>query len=421
MMPRFAKLASHAVTAGCVLAAIAVSHAAAQEHDIALPEQAQNRIPLTLGSPGDSIGKGEARPLYVTSDGSATHTTTPGTPVFGVDHDGVADLIITRSEGTARCTGSLLSDGQSLLTAAHCLTDNDGAPVITNVQATWQLAAGDVIQSSADVTIHPMYNGDLTDGYDIAIVQFDNPITTDVPRYDIYRKTDGSDIGVETVKVGYGRSGFGNTGDTIASGTKRFGKNKYEDDGLGNGGTGISNVSGVNNSDTQLTYDFDSNFRNLNNLSGTDSDHDAFQFFFGRDEDLGFGDDEVGAAPGDSGGPSFLFDDGEWLIAGVTSYGLRLQFTDGTTSDVDSETTPNSSWGEFGVDARVSSVQGFIDSSLIPEPHTVALVVTGGLILLHRAASRRDPTTPNTPRATQAGPCGARSRRGSAPGRAGGS
>ncbi|MFW5682726.1 MAG: trypsin-like serine protease, partial [Phycisphaeraceae bacterium] len=272
-------------------------------HAAEMPEHAQDRIPLTF-TIGNQAGTGKARPNYVTSDGTATHTTTAGTPVFGVNHDGVADLIISRPGGNARCTGSLLSDGQTLLTAAHCLTDNNGDPVASSVSATWELASGDVIQSSADVTIHPMYNGDLTDGYDIAIVQFDTKINADVPRYDIYRKTNEGEIGVETVKVGYGRGGFGNTGSTTASGTKRFGKNKYEDDGLGTGGTGISNVGGITNSDTQLTYDFDSNFRNLDNLSGNDSDHDAFQFFFNRPEDLGYGDDEVGAAPGDSGGPS---------------------------------------------------------------------------------------------------------------------
>lgn len=351
-------------------------------HAAEFREHAQDRPPLTFTS-GERAGTGEVRPHYVTSDASATHTTTAGTPVFGVNHDGVADLVISRPGGNARCTGSLLSDGQSLLTAAHCLTDSNGNPVSTNVQATWELASGDVLQSTADVTIHPMYNGDLTDGYDIAIVQFDTPIATTVPRYDIYRKTDGGEIGVETVKVGYGRSGFGNTGSTTASGTKRFGKNKYEDDGLGSGGADISNVGGITNSDTQLTYDFDSNFRNLD-LAGNDSDHDAFQFFFGGGGDLGFGDDEVGAAPGDSGGPSFVFDDGEWVIAGVTSYGFRLEFTDGTSSDVNGST--NSSWGEFAVDARVAeaSMQSFIDTNLIPEPHTVALVVSGGLILLHR-------------------------------------
>lgn len=33
---------------------------------------------------------------------------------------------------------------------------------------------------------------------------------------------------------------------------------------------------------------------------------------------------------------------------------------------------------------RKTRMQGFIDSNLIPAPHTVALVVSGGLILLHR-------------------------------------
>jgi hypothetical protein len=61
-------------------------------------------------------------PLYVTADGTATHATTPGVDAFGLDVDGIADLIITRDDGVFRGSGSLLWTGRHILTAAHCVT-----------------------------------------------------------------------------------------------------------------------------------------------------------------------------------------------------------------------------------------------------------------------------------------------------------
>ena len=49
------------------------------------------------------------------------------------------------------------------------------------------------------------------------------------------------------------------------------------------------------------------------------------------------------------------------MITGVTSYGITLQFNDGTTSDI----TPgllDSSFGEFSADTSVSFYADFVDS-----------------------------------------------------------
>lgn len=313
----------------------------------------------------------EARPVIMTSDGApsgGTHTTTPGLSVWGLDHDGVADLIITRSDGTFRCSGVLLSTGRHILTAAHGLTDSSGNLITSSVTAQFELPGPDVFSTTSTFDVHGSWDGNVTHGYDIAILTLSSP-PAGAATYELYRDT-ATEVGSEFIKVGYGESGHGSTGATISSGTKRYGKNKWEGRGLGGP---PFNIGGLTNNTTQLTYDFD---------DGT-SGHDAFDFFFNT-ADLGLGVDEVNGAPGDSGGPSFIDDDGTLKIAGITSYALRLSFTSsGASSDVDGSI--NFSFGEFAVDARVAdpAMLSFIDS-VIPEPATLWLLAIGALGLLRR-------------------------------------
>jgi len=116
-------------------------------------------------------------------------------------------------------------------------------------------------------------------------------------------------------------------------------------------------ITAITENDTQLTYDFD-------NGSTGDPANDAFGFFFGMSDSGGFGADEVIVGSGDSGGPTFVPTlDGGFAIAGVTSYITRLSFDEfGTieleaTAGTSSDTTASvdSSWGEFGVDARIAN------------------------------------------------------------------
>ncbi len=87
-----------------------------------------------------------------------------------------------------------------------------------------------------------------------------------------------------------------------------------------------------------LVYDFDSGFVQHNVFTGSDGE-----------PDLGFGVDEVVSASGDSGGPVFI----HGAIAGVTARGERVPQTD-------SNSVLDSSWGELGLDTRVSSFRAFI-------------------------------------------------------------
>jgi hypothetical protein len=291
----------------------------------------------------------QRRPLYTTADDPVVHITSPGGAF-----DGVTSLSLNRTDGTFLCSGTLLSNGREILTAAHCLTDDSGNPVTNNVTASFQLSSGNHVLNASTITVHPSWNGDFSIGYDLALITLDNFAPAEIPRHDIYRASD--EVGQVVTKAGYGRSGNGDDGDILTAGIKRSGSNIY--DALGDVFDAVPGTDPLPGA--QLAYDFD---------DGT-STHDAFGFFdaslatSGLD-DLGLGNDEVMSAPGDSGGPTLINN----LIAGITSYGLRLDLRGGRpprTSDVDNQL--NSSFGEFAVDTRVSYFASWIDANLTPPP-----------------------------------------------------
>jgi hypothetical protein len=143
--------------------------------------------------------------------------------------------------------------------------------------------------------------------------------------------------------IGYGSPGHGSTGQDEngdALPTKRAGRNRYED------------IRNDHPNVDFLVYDFDSGLPENNVLE-----------IFGVESDLGFGDDEVNSASGDSGGPTFI----GGAIAGVMAFGSRLPEGD-FTDQLDS------SWGEGSFDTRVSGFREFIldatdgEALFVPEP-----------------------------------------------------
>jgi len=308
-----------------------------------------NNNPLDAATVNDDL-VAERRPLYTTADDPALHVVSPGG-----QFDGVADLTLNRTDGTFGCSGALLGNGREVLTAAHCVTDNNGVMNTNSVATTFQLPSGTQTFNSQSILVHPDWNGNFDVGFDLALITLDTFVPDEVPRHDIYRGAD--EVGQIVSKAGYGRSGNGNDGDVINDGLKRSGLNRY--DALGDVFSTVPGSSPTPGS--QLAFDFD---------DGT-TGHDAFGFFEAQLNgsglgDLGLGDDEVMSAPGDSGGPTFINNQ----IAGVTSYGLRLSLRGGPPSsrgsDVDKEL--NSSFGEFGIDTRVSFFASWIDASLTPPP-----------------------------------------------------
>lgn len=284
---------------------------------------------------------------YTTAGDPASYIVSPGSGL-----DGVTDLIIDTGAGLARCSGSLLTTGMHILTAAHCVD------TVVSATAFFDLPSGSASRATSALFVHPGWTGNVLAGNDIAIVQLVSAAPAGAERFDTYR--DGSEVGAVSEKVGYGRSGTGNTGAVLPSGTKRSGQNRY--DALADIFEGFF-FTGITPG-TQLAYDFD------NGLAA----NDAFGFFFGLSH-LGLGLAEVDSAPGDSGGPTFI----DGLIAGVTSYGFGFTCFPGTP-DVNCDVT-DSSFGEMSVDTRVSTYAGWIDSVItpVPEPASIALVLLGGL------------------------------------------
>src|SRR5207253_581057 len=112
-------------------------------------------------------------------------------------------------------------------------------------------------------------------------------------------------------------------------GVKRYGQNVY--DALS------PDLNSNLKSPNGLAYDFDDGTKANNTLSA-----------YGSRGQVSGGD--AMTAPGDSGGPGFLVDrNGNFLIAGVTSYG-----------------TTKTSFGAIGVDERVSTQAPWVDRVAIP-------------------------------------------------------
>ena len=268
--------------------------------------------------------------------------------------DGVAKLIISRSDGTFGCTGSLIGDGEFVLTAAHCLTTSNGQLSVSSLTATFNLADGDQTYNGTSYAVNPQWNGDVNNGGDIAVIRLGMTVDPLAQRYPLYRTTD--ELGKIVTLVGYGDSGDGNHAGSIGFGTKRQGQNQI--DGFWNGLTQTHNGQTLGSiPGTPVAFDFDDGSAANNQLGNA-----------------GLGMNEVFISFGDSGGPAFFCPPMQPCeILGVHDF--ISSFT----------TQPNGSFGEIGGDTRVSTFAPWIDAT-IPEPASEVLIGAGllGFAVLYR-------------------------------------
>jgi len=292
----------------------------------------------------------------------------PNDPSYWVtagDYSGVVELDLS---GGDVCTGSLLTSGRHILTAAHCFerVSQTGQPTLNpnpnRVTAIFHLAADKVEVSVKAIFVHPDWQNLEGSNADLAIALLTEPAPDQAQRYDLYRGSD--EIGKVFTRVGVGTRANGRAGEVDLaaddpSPVMRFGQNKYE--ALG---------ERFNESDTepenyvepgqQLVYDFDSG----------KASNDAFGAEFNL-LDRGLGKREIGASGGDSGGPAFI----EGKVAGISSTGLS---PDAAGIDV---TFPNdTSFGEYFFDTRVSAFTGYIDQVVageVPAPEPPAAMTPG--------------------------------------------
>lgn len=383
---------------------------------LALPAAALAQVKVAQGSKNGLEWKAQSRIIgqTPTSDVLApSNTIGGGDPIYlpAADKAGTVALIMEYSNGDRFiCSGSVLADGMSIATAAHCVSSGGGVKDADLVKTTAYFYNGDPNERTVatplnsvaiDVSayfVNANYTGEVIDQNDIAILRLKSGAPSSAIRYDLYTPTDLT--GTEFNVAGYGtRSTVGGAqGNTAPFGARtgylREGDNRY-DYSWGNAafdGFFTDIIDGENffgTADIEFSYvsDFD---------NGLAAQSQAYRICLGVGAsaatcapfvDNGLGAREVGIAGGDSGGPGFV--DGK--LASINSYGLTFGAAFG-----DFGGGLNSGWGEFSGYVPVYIHQDFIAAAMgVPEPATWGMLIIGFGAVGFAARRRRETNSVN--------------------------
>jgi Trypsin/PEP-CTERM motif len=389
--------ASIALTATTVM--VAVSSPASASETLTTPATIGARIQSGTANGLSFIA--QSRIVGVGSTGTAAAA---GNPIYNPvrpTQNGVVALIIDRgAAGSFICSGSLLPDRRSILTAAHCVSDGAGTPNPVGTTAffyggpnsdhilTNTAPGGSTAIAVTNFFINPNYTGEVIDQNDIAVLRLADFAPSFATSYGIASTSDLEGQVFNIAGVGGRSTVGGNLGVNAGTGRLRQGFNRYDfklgDAGFGGFFTDIDPVTGENFFGTasisqSILSDFD------NGLAANDAScrlGGAFGLTSSQFCNLGLGIREVSSAGGDSGGPQFV----NGRIASVTSYGLSFGPNFG-----DLVGGLQSSFGEFNGFVPTSIHSAFIGRSAfgaIPEPTTWAMLIMG-FGLVGSAARRR--------------------------------
>jgi hypothetical protein len=324
-----------------------------------------------------------------------------GDPIFkpSSNKSGVVALIMQTPDGAFICSGSLLSGGRHIATAAHCVADSTGALAATSTTAYFfngdsdvrtPFGPGTAIQIS-NYAINPGYTGEVIDQNDIAILTLHTFAPMQFERYSLFTPNDltGTNVNIAgygarstvgglqgtTPEENAGRTGFLREGDNIfdyAWGNSLF-QGFFTTRDVGGDFDG-QNFFGFAEVDKSYISDFDNGLsaqsaaRRVANGLGLGLIGNA------NFNNNGVGAREIGVAGGDSGGPGFV----NGQLASINSYGLTFGADFG-----DIKTGLNNSFGEFSGYVPVYIHEDFIAASTVavPEPSSWAMLIAGfGLI-----------------------------------------
>lgn len=291
-------------------------------------------------------------------------------PFFGgLDLSGVVE--VSSSHGS--CSGALLPDGLSILTAGHCVADAFGSPDYANLQARFTgptnngpSTGGYLYIAASAAFVNPGWTGNAALGGDLAVLRLSQTAPAYAARYSLYS---GMLITTPIVMAGFGFGGTGLTGadptNYPINGALRAGTNEYVADGS-DPRIGMTSQS--------LIGQFYQAGNPSSNALGVANPYNAA--------------DEVDIAPGDSGGPSFY----NGQIIGVHDF--ITCYSDPSNPSLcavpPSITTAEGSYfGQLFGDTSVAANASWITAQeSVPEPATFGMMCLGLVAIAHATLRR---------------------------------